>query len=615
MKEFNLKLIVQAIDKVSGPARRMGQALGRMAKKSGLDKLGGSAKLLGKRLAKAGKEAAKFGSWLAAGFAAAGAALFGLVRSSAGVADQLAKTADRLGVGIEELQRMRFAAEKAGVAQNTFDTALQRFTRRSAEAAKGTGVAAGAMKALGIQLTDANGNLRPSSVLLGEVSDKMAQIEDPAKRVRLAFALFDSDGVKMINMLKDGAKAMEASGREAEKLGMITEEQARASEEFNDNMTRLTKVVTKLGHMLANELMPYFNEFVIYLKDLAVASKPAFLLGLKQAFHDLGTVVEMLKNGWSFMTEKLSNFQKLILATIPALSPFARVIASLVSEFGSARIVVGVLSTAIGLKFLSSILGLFGPLKSLIFALGTVAFKMTVVAYTGVKALIVGFVKMLPMMGSVIAATWSWTAALLANPLTWVVAGVLVAVAAVAGAAYLVYQNWDKIAAFFSGLWADVKAAFDQGFIQGIAHILETFNPALLIAKGINGLIDYLFGINMQEIGSKWIGGLADGITSAWGELTAWLADAVTGLLNWMPDWVKDQLGLSGGMSGTFAAPAPPVFAPAQPSAIQSGQNQIGGAIKVKFENMPANARITDVKSDTKGFGINVDAGYSMAGT
>jgi hypothetical protein len=42
---------------------------------------------------------------------------------------------DTIGVGVEALQELRFAAKASGVEQQTLDMALQRFTRRTAEAA------------------------------------------------------------------------------------------------------------------------------------------------------------------------------------------------------------------------------------------------------------------------------------------------------------------------------------------------------------------------------------------------------------------------------------------------------------------------------------------------
>lgn len=208
---------------------------------------------------------------------------------------------------------------------------------------------------------------------------------------------------------------------------------------------------------------------------------------------------------------------------------------------------------------------------------------------------------------------------------------VLAAIAALAAGAYLVYDNWEGISAFFTGLWASVtsaiesawgvlsgffedlwkkiRSAFDEGFLQGVVALLEAFNPATLMAKGVNALIAYLFGIDLAAIGSQWIGGLSEGMASAWSSLTAWLGEAVTSLLSWMPDWVKERLGV-GGAGQVSGAPA----APAVPTAIQPNSLNVGGRIGVDFSNMPKGAQVNQVKSDNPAVPIDYTAGYAMAG-
>src|ERR687892_750241 len=109
-----------------------------------------------------------------------------LIDRSISAADAIGKTADKIGVGVEALQELRFAAKASGVEQQTLDMALQRFTRRAAEAAQGTSEAKDALAHMGIALRDQGGNLRSSEDLLGDVADAFARIEDPAERVRLA---------------------------------------------------------------------------------------------------------------------------------------------------------------------------------------------------------------------------------------------------------------------------------------------------------------------------------------------------------------------------------------------------------------------------------------------
>ena len=65
--------------------------------------------------------------------------LAALVDRSISAANAIGKTADTIGVGVEALQELRFAAKASGVEQQTLDIALQRFTRRAGEAAQGSG--------------------------------------------------------------------------------------------------------------------------------------------------------------------------------------------------------------------------------------------------------------------------------------------------------------------------------------------------------------------------------------------------------------------------------------------------------------------------------------------
>ena len=102
--------------------------------------------------------------------------------------------------------------------------ALQRFTRRAAEAAQGTGEAKDALAQMGIALRDQSGNLRSSEDLLGDVADAFARIEDPAERVRLAFKLFDSEGVALVNLLRGGSGALEEMRERARDLGIVLDE-------------------------------------------------------------------------------------------------------------------------------------------------------------------------------------------------------------------------------------------------------------------------------------------------------------------------------------------------------------------------------------------------------
>ncbi|MEQ8605188.1 MAG: hypothetical protein RIB45_17890 [Marivibrio sp.] len=593
MAEYNLKLIFQAVDKVTGPARRMGQAVNRFARDTGLDRVAASAKKLGANFGNLVKQA---GAFALKGGVAAGA-LFAMVTGSAAAADQLAKTSDKLGIGVEELQEYRHAADLAGISQETFDMALQRFTRRTAEAAAGTGVAKDALAALGIRLKDSEGNMRPTGALLEEVADKMTSIEDPAKRVRLAFTLFDAEGVSMVNMLRNGSDAIQGAREEARKLGLITEEQARAAEAFTDNWTRLKKVVSVTGHAIAGELMPHFSAMLTTVKDLAIEAKPEIMESLRTGIERAAEVLPGLLGGlWS-----LAKVMGSVIATLAGL------IDTTIGWEGAAIALAVILGGKVIVAAVLTGKAFFDLGKDIAHA----GKKMAGMAATHLPKLWAGLMKMLPMLGSAIAATWAWTAALLANPLTWMVAGVIAGAAAIGAAAYVIYDNWEKIESFFRDLWEGVKAAFEEGFVQGVVQILKSFNPASLLASAVDGLVQYLFGVDLAKIGAEWMAGFGQGLSAQWDSIVNWLEGAIDALVAWMPSWVKDRLGISGA-SGSSSASS---FTPAAPSALApggAGAARNRGEISVRFENAPANMRVERVKSDSPDLDLGVETGLAM---
>src|SRR5690606_5049365 len=69
--------------------------------------------------------------------------------------------ADMIGLGVEELQKLRLAFDLAGVSAEKTDVALRRFSRRIGEAANGSGVLHGVLEANNLQLRNADGTMRP----------------------------------------------------------------------------------------------------------------------------------------------------------------------------------------------------------------------------------------------------------------------------------------------------------------------------------------------------------------------------------------------------------------------------------------------------------------------
>lgn len=234
---------------------------------------------------------------LTAAVAAAGAlstAAFGLANSTARYGDELAKTADRLGLNIDALEQLRFAAERSGVAQGTLEMALQRMTRRLSEAAQGSGEAQGAIEELGLD-AQALASMTPDEAL-NTLSDALAGVENQSERVRLAFKFFDSEGVALLNLLGDGSAEVQNLREEFERLGGgLTEEQARGAEDFRDSLTSLQAVMQNIRLQIGAKLMPVLRPMIEQFTEFLVQNRAIISARIGQAFEFIVTAIQNLK--------------------------------------------------------------------------------------------------------------------------------------------------------------------------------------------------------------------------------------------------------------------------------------------------------------------------------
>ena len=198
---------------------------------------------------------------------AGGAAGFGfLVKRSLNATDGLKKTADKIGTTTEALGGLRFAAQISGVEVRTMDMALQRFTRRTAEAAKGTGEAKGAIKELGIDAKELNKMPLDKRMLV--LADAFGKVTNDSDKLRLAFKLFDSEGAALVNTLGLGREGLTKLLGEAKLLGLTMSQNAAAGvEKANDSILKLMSVGKGLTDQFSAALAPAIEDVVTQLTE------------------------------------------------------------------------------------------------------------------------------------------------------------------------------------------------------------------------------------------------------------------------------------------------------------------------------------------------------------
>ncbi len=205
---------------------------------------------------------------MAAATAAATLSIRGLV-TAFGEIDKTAKVAAKLGLATEELVALRHASELSGVGADTLDMALQRMTRRIAEAAAGTGEAVKALEELGLsakELRDAG----PAEAFK-RIAEAMAGVAGPADKLRLAFKLFDSEGAALVNTLAMGRSGLEAVEREVKELGVaFSAVDAAKVEAANDAILRMQTAFKGVTTELAIAFAPAVEATAKAIQDLLV---------------------------------------------------------------------------------------------------------------------------------------------------------------------------------------------------------------------------------------------------------------------------------------------------------------------------------------------------------
>lgn len=218
------------------------------------DKTAKAFKSVGGRMDAMGRAAKATGALVAAAVTGLGL----LVSQSLRAADAQAKLAQSTGFTVQELGRLSHAAELSGTSfDRVAKSGLNRFSRSIFDANAGLKESAEVFDAMDINIKNLDGTLKTSGDLLNQVADKFATYEDGVAKSALAQKLFGRAGTEMIPLLNAGSVGMARMGDEAERLGIVFDDKtAKASERFNDNLTRLKAAYTGQVNSITQHLLP-----------------------------------------------------------------------------------------------------------------------------------------------------------------------------------------------------------------------------------------------------------------------------------------------------------------------------------------------------------------------
>jgi hypothetical protein len=191
--------------------------------------------------------------WSAAVGAAAAAATAAMVKSGLATGDALAKQAQQLNTTVDDLTKLKRAADLAGVSQSTLEGASRALTTRLSMAAAGSGDAAKALETLGLSASELQ--KLPLTERIKTINEALANNVDASQRAGLASKIFGEEAGLAVSQID--VATLERAAKEVDRFGAgLSEVDAAKIEAANDSMSQIGLAFEGASLQLAAEFAP-----------------------------------------------------------------------------------------------------------------------------------------------------------------------------------------------------------------------------------------------------------------------------------------------------------------------------------------------------------------------
>ena len=207
--------------------------------------------------------------------AALAASLGALTVKSGKWADDLNTMSKRYSIGTKDLQMYSAAAELVDTDVEAIAKSHVKLEKTMLTASKGTGTAAEAFDALGVQITNADGSLRNGEQVWQETIKALGQMENETERDAYAMALMGRSASELNPLIEDGGETYQRLAETMAKydLEFVDQDMLDRANEFNDSLDTIKAVgmvaFQQLGTQLAAYLAPAMEKVVDVVGRLA----------------------------------------------------------------------------------------------------------------------------------------------------------------------------------------------------------------------------------------------------------------------------------------------------------------------------------------------------------
>lgn len=232
-----------------------------------------------------------------------GKAMVNTARESAAHADEILTLSTNIGLSTDTLQEFQYMAELTDTSVETITGSLTKLTRNMDAAREGSGSAAEAFDALGVQVTDGEGALRDNEAVFYDVIDALGRMDNATERDALAMAIFGKSAQDLNSLIATGSEGIAAYAQEAREVGYVLDgETLAALGATDDAFQRLDLMVAASKNQLAAEFAPVILDlanFVLDNGDTIIAILAGIGTGLA-VFNVASTVMALVQSVQAF---------------------------------------------------------------------------------------------------------------------------------------------------------------------------------------------------------------------------------------------------------------------------------------------------------------------------
>lgn len=234
----------------------------------------------------AGRIGAAVGATLVSSALAAGY----VIKQSINAADELSKSSKKIGLTTAEMSKLAYAGQLANVSIGDLESGMGRLIRAQSAALDKSSQQAQIFKALGIEVTNADGSLRKSVDVLYDFADVFQSLKGSPEAITAGIELFGRGFQSFIPLVNNGSAEIREAGNELERLGGVLEtDVGLKAEQFNDNLERMQVAASGLSLQIAAELLPDMVDLSDEFVDATQAGD-----GVSQMARDIADVLRTL---------------------------------------------------------------------------------------------------------------------------------------------------------------------------------------------------------------------------------------------------------------------------------------------------------------------------------